>query len=474
MTTKGAKASSGVEPPKRRKNASKKNKKSWRKNTDIDDVDEFLEDQRLEQRLGGSFDQRQDDELFVVDKGVKESGKALAQPISRRAARKKAAKEKPFKCFQSLLPDVEVAPHVTPGTRRNPVLVAKEKKLKEKGVVKAKERIAKKHKAQAAVTVAANNKAQETRRRTDFDFDLWNEDVTSAVGANEVKSSEWLGEDTKVHTLLYTRKKAVRAPGKAKARTKLAAVETPAGGESYNPSFKDHQDILFRATLTELKKERVQNNVDFHTTRMFPARPPTDAERVKELTEGLFDDKEEEPSNEKAEETGDEKSAKGDDVDDDDDDKEKKGNKPKTRKQKRDERKRRVQELKADKVKRDKVLEHDFTRLKSIKKALAAEEDEVEANKVKKAKTKEEKLTKAATLSNYKFEEPEVDIKLSEELTGNLRNLKPEGNILTDRFKSLQKRNLIETRVKQKIKKKARNKRIVEKRNHKMGFDWEK
>ena len=47
MTTKPAAkpASEAAAPPKRRKNASKKNKKSWRKNTDIDDVDEFLEDQ---------------------------------------------------------------------------------------------------------------------------------------------------------------------------------------------------------------------------------------------------------------------------------------------------------------------------------------------------------------------------------------------------------------------------------------------
>ena len=49
----------------------------------------------------------------------------------------------------------------------------------------------------------------------------------------------------------------MKAPGKAKAMTKLAAVEAPSGGESYNPSFKDHQDLLFKATLTELKKEKV-------------------------------------------------------------------------------------------------------------------------------------------------------------------------------------------------------------------------
>lgn len=37
---------------KKKKNLSKKNKKDWRKNCDIRDVEEFLDDQRLEERLG--------------------------------------------------------------------------------------------------------------------------------------------------------------------------------------------------------------------------------------------------------------------------------------------------------------------------------------------------------------------------------------------------------------------------------------
>ena len=37
-----------TDAPKRKKNASRKNKKSWRKNVDIDDVEEFLEEERLE------------------------------------------------------------------------------------------------------------------------------------------------------------------------------------------------------------------------------------------------------------------------------------------------------------------------------------------------------------------------------------------------------------------------------------------
>ena len=54
--------------PKPQKKASKKNKKSWRKNTELDDVEEFLDDQRLEERLGGAFDKRSDSDIFVVDK----------------------------------------------------------------------------------------------------------------------------------------------------------------------------------------------------------------------------------------------------------------------------------------------------------------------------------------------------------------------------------------------------------------------
>jgi hypothetical protein len=36
----------------KKKRVSKKNKKSWRKHTDVKDVDSFLDDRRLEERLG--------------------------------------------------------------------------------------------------------------------------------------------------------------------------------------------------------------------------------------------------------------------------------------------------------------------------------------------------------------------------------------------------------------------------------------
>ena len=55
--------------PKKAKGISKKGKKGWRKNVDIEKVEEYLEDKRLEERLGGAFKDRPDEDLFTIDKG---------------------------------------------------------------------------------------------------------------------------------------------------------------------------------------------------------------------------------------------------------------------------------------------------------------------------------------------------------------------------------------------------------------------
>merc|ERR1712083_710658 len=82
----------------------------------------------------------------------------------------------------------------------------------------------------------------------------------------------------------------------------------------------------------------------------------------------------------------------------------------------------------------------------------------------------EQKLLGPQKLSNYKYEPQVIEIKLSDELTGNLRNLKQEGSLLEDRFKSMQRRNVVEVRVKQKTVRKLKRK-TFEKRSHKMGWE---
>ena len=128
-----------TDAPKRKKNASRKNKKSWRKNVDIDDVEEFLEEERLEERLGGKFADRKDEQLFVVDGATASEVPAVSGRIERRRAR--AAR--PLKCFQSLEITGGAADPIkkrnrvrTREERRNPTVVQKEEERKKKGIKK--------------------------------------------------------------------------------------------------------------------------------------------------------------------------------------------------------------------------------------------------------------------------------------------------------------------------------------------------
>lgn len=71
-------------------------------------------------------------------------------------------------------------------------------------------------------------------------------------------------------------------------------------------------------------------------------------------------------------------------------------------------------------------------------------------------------------LSRYAFEEEEIDINLPEDISGNLRNIVPEGNMLKDRFKSMQKRNIVAPskdlglRKRREVKRYVRNSHKVE------------
>ncbi|ELW49170.1 Glioma tumor suppressor candidate region 2 protein [Tupaia chinensis] len=66
---------------------------------------------------------------------------------------------------------------------------------------------------------------------------------------------------------------------------------------------------------------------------------------------------------------------------------------------------------------------------------------------------------KPRRLGRLKYQAPDIDVQLSSELSGSLRTLKPEGNILRDRFKSFQRRNMIEPRERAKFKRKYKVKR---------------
>ena len=211
--------------------------------------------------------------------------------------------------------------------------------------------------------------------------------------------------------------------------------------------------------MVEIDKEKEAQRIERLTTQMFPTKDkaPTAESLRQEMSEGITElgDGDEEKENEEG---------------DDDVEKVVVGNKPKTRQQIRDKRKKLFEDQRKAREKDVKIREIEVSRLKSIKKELNKEATKTLEKQAKKKAAAEEKMLGPVRLSNYKYEAQEIEIKLSDELTGNLRNLKQEGSLLEDRFKSMQRRNMIEVRVPQKTIRKYKRK-TFEKRSHKMGWE---
>lgn len=85
----------------------------------------------------------------------------------------------------------------------------------------------------------------------------------------------------------------------------------------------------------------------------------------------------------------------------------------------------------------------DIYKLKILQKQVETKEKKQEILRQKRMKKRERESTKPKTLSKMKFEPLDSDFQMSKELTGNLRNCDPSRNLLQDRYKSLQERNIV-------------------------------
>ena len=89
-------------------------------------------------------------------------------------------------------------------------------------------------------------------------------------------------------------------------------------------------------------------------------------------------------------------------------------------------------------------------RLKKLEEALAKAEEKSKVLKEKRLAIKALQASKTRRLGRNKFEEKDMEFNLASDLKGSLRALKPEGNLLADRFISFQKRNIMEVAARQK------------------------
>jgi nucleolar protein 53 len=135
--------------------------------------------------------------------------------------------------------------------------------------------------------------------------------------------------------------------------------------------------------------------------------------------------------------------------DEEDNDEEYKALNPPVKNRKKDKKAKRKKSEAIERENQKQRVECELKKLKDINKINEFEKDiKKAADKVVKKtnnrqKRAEESFVKPRRIAMAKFEEPEVELTEVSDLASDLRTIKPGSSLIVDRFKSLQKRNII-------------------------------
>jgi len=413
----------------KKKRGSRNKKKNMRK-VDISDVDKAQESARHDERTGGSLSEKPDTEIFFQDTnsgGAKAGGAILG--------RKARARAKVLHVDKAM----EANPHVKAVANRmnNPAKLEKLPGLKQ---VHASKR--RRVEPAAAVVKPVKKKAAAPQGK-----EIWD---APAPEKTVLDLNPWYADEK-------TRQAPIKLPKRfgSKERSLIPAVTVAAGGASYNPSFENHQKLLRGAHTSEEIVVEKKAEIDAGLPKRLTG-PEKDLLVFQELSVGFADD------------TSDES---GDDDEDDgplvlSKNKPVKAEDRKTKQQKKRAIKQKLFEKKQQDKKAHKLQQQEVFRLKSLMKELKAENNEAALRQTERELKAQLALKVPRYLGPNKFKQRPDAIKLTDELVGSLRALKPETNLFHDRFESLQKRNLIEVRVP--VKRRRRYKlKSYEKRSYK-------
>ncbi|KAK6526787.1 hypothetical protein TWF281_009988 [Arthrobotrys megalospora] len=416
---------------------SRKGKKAWRKNVDISEVTTGLDQVRTEIIQGGIIAEKADADLFTVD------------TTGSTSIRQKHFREvKPLKVDEILNARSSIPALINPKKRANPSGIEigdgilPTKKHRKNGVshkdLERLRRIA--YGGEAAKDGVKTTKAAEGQEL----YDPWGDAVPDAEGTA-----------AKMDQLTFVEKpKKLNAPGTIKqapigitreGEEAVPAVRLPDPGISYNPDFQTWDDLIAREGEKEIELEKKRLEIEEYENKILALAEIED---------------EEEEEEEDDEEGSDEEEGEGDDG------VLRKMPQRKTPAQRNKVKRRKEAERLARHQNKTEVQKRQLESLKELRKTL-------DVTLKEKAIAKRTVLTPAKRqVRRRKFDksllpQAPLELQLPEELADSLRRLKPEGNLLRDRYRNLRERGVIETRASTQQKK--AKKKITEKWSYK---DW--
>lgn len=418
---------SAVGAPAQRTQSSRKGKKAWRKNIDIDEVEEGLEELRVEERVTGStLHKKKDEDLFTVDvKGDEQVRKSLRPRFSTSQL-----------TYTKILQQRSAVPAVVSRTSSSKPAYKRKLSHEEKDRLL---RMAKKPRKGPFNAVmdhtefgagSALLELSEAAKKSGS-YDPWSQPQ----------------EEEQEETEEFVPKKAApKKPEVDHPRKHIAvpAVPSPHEGTSYNPPVEAHTSLLRKAVEAEEKRMREEEELKRTKEQIAQARKVAQAEIVEGVAPGMT--VQEVVDEEEPQESGEVPTKKI------------------------PERKTKAERKKAEKLRAEKRLLAERAAQKRLlaavpaakalrkrqMKALREREAQLRERHEQEMKEKQAKGLAGQRLGKHIVPEGEIDVQLGEDLSESLRTLKPEGNLFKDRFLSMQQRALVEPRVPVLPKRKAK------------------
>eukprot|EP00199_Chlamydomonas_sp_CCMP681_P000858 CAMPEP_0119103352 /NCGR_PEP_ID=MMETSP1180-20130426/1797_1 /TAXON_ID=3052 ORGANISM="Chlamydomonas cf sp, Strain CCMP681" /NCGR_SAMPLE_ID=MMETSP1180 /ASSEMBLY_ACC=CAM_ASM_000741 /LENGTH=444 /DNA_ID=CAMNT_0007087823 /DNA_START=62 /DNA_END=1396 /DNA_ORIENTATION=- len=389
---------------------SRKGKKAWRKNIDDAELVEVVQKETHQARRGPAVETLRDEELFFVDK--------VAPPPQQSAPARtgRAKKEKQLTRAQLILQ----APQAI-----QPVMVHKHPMRKDTGPPAATQQQRALQKAPAPLAERRLHVAKPPDS-TMSEPDLWGA-LPSDTAPSEppTKFLSAVGPSSRAGV---ARHRAVPAP-------RIRAVEVDLPGCSYNPDFDSHQDALAVLVAAETKKMLRKELRPLAVPGLFLQGLVHDVDELTQLQTDIDVDDNEIPLDQGDEE---EEGAEGPHA----------SRGPKKTRKDRNKDLRVAAEARAAvgrlNLKRQRAQLAD---LNQLVETVEEEEADRSSRRQRRAVVADEKAaSQPPKLGKLRFQDLSVQVLASEEVGQGLRRLKAYPMLAAERFKSLQKRGLVEPR----------------------------
>ncbi|EPE10740.1 p60 domain containing protein [Ophiostoma piceae UAMH 11346] len=442
MPVIGAKSGS-VAGPSQHKQPSRKGRKAWRKNVDVSEVEKGLEERNDQIIKGGLVKEQESDQLFQVeDTGDLEVAKKLSKKFT------KGLKADEILAQRSAVPAVSARKRKGEGKTTDGVLETKRVR---------KDYIS--HKELVRLRQMADGHHESTVEVNDASFDPWAVTDTSVVLSNSERSFSFLPKPRapKAPVTMAHAPISLAANGKP-----IPAVAKPKADMSYNPSFEAYEARLTEegAKAVEAERKRLAGEEAERVRMEGVARSAAEADAAAERE--LLSEWEEDSAWE-----GFQSGLENEEVTT--------AKRPKRKTPAQRNKINRRKEAEAKK-RHDAIAEHKKEQTKHLAKLLAEDKFKHEqalalaAAESSSGESDDEEgddnVLRRRQLGKFHLPERDLELVLPDELQGSLRLLKPEGNLLQDRYRSMVVRGKVEARKRRPFRKQPKVK-ITEKWAHK-------